>query len=77
MGGAPRSRRLAQPGAERGAADSRRPGAACFPGKMLLLFSFDLAVFVLVFVVWHLRVSSTDGRSWSTTPATGTAPSTR
>jgi hypothetical protein len=38
VGRAPRSRRLAQPSAERGVADPRRPDVACFPGKMLLLF---------------------------------------
>jgi hypothetical protein len=45
VGGAPRSRRLAQPGAERGAADSWRPGVACLPGastfiSLLLSSSF-------------------------------------
>jgi hypothetical protein len=32
MGGAPRPRRLAQLGTERGAADPRQPGVACLPG---------------------------------------------
>jgi hypothetical protein len=44
VGGGPRSRRLAQPSAERGAADPRRPSVACFPGETLL-------VFLLIFVV--------------------------
>jgi hypothetical protein len=43
----------------------------------LPLFFFGLVVFVFVFSVWHSWVSSADSRSWSSTPATGTTPSTR
>jgi hypothetical protein len=49
MGGAPRSRRLAQPSAERGATDPRRPGVARFPGKTLLLLS-SISLFSCLFL---------------------------
>jgi hypothetical protein len=39
VGGATRPRRFAQPSADRGAADPRRPCVACLPGMMSLLFS--------------------------------------
>jgi hypothetical protein len=39
VGGAAQPRCFAQPSAERGTADPRRPCVACLPGMMLLLFS--------------------------------------
>jgi hypothetical protein len=80
VGGAPRPRRLAQPSAERGAADPWWPGVACFPGALpfaSLLLSSSLCCFRVLSLQsdahWSL---STDGRSWSSAPATGMAPST-
>jgi hypothetical protein len=43
----------------------------------VVAFFFDLVVFVFVFAVRHSWISSADGRSWSTAPVIGTAPSTR
>jgi hypothetical protein len=82
VGGAARPQCFAQPSAERGAADPRRPRVACLPGAsassgQIAAFFFDLVVFVFVFSVWHSWVSSADGRSSSSAPATGTTPSTR
>jgi hypothetical protein len=48
VGGAARQWRFAQPGVERGAADPRRPGMACLPGMLPLLFPCSV-VFVFVF----------------------------
>jgi hypothetical protein len=45
--------------------------------RQIVAFFFDLVVFMFVFVVWHSWISSADVRSWSSAPATGTAPSTR
>jgi hypothetical protein len=63
VGGAPRPRRLAQLGAERGAADPRRPGVACLPGASTfvnlslscsIIFAFVFAARrSLVFVCWR------------------------
>jgi hypothetical protein len=57
MGGAPRSWHLAQPSAERGAADPRRLDVARFPGKMLLLFSLISSFPCLLLAARHLLVS--------------------
>jgi hypothetical protein len=57
MGGAPRSWHLAQPSAERGTADPRRPGVARFPGKALLPFSSILSFPCLLLAAQHSLAS--------------------
>jgi hypothetical protein len=78
MGGAPRSRHLAQPSAERGAVDPRRPSVAHFPSKMLSFFFLWFRCFRAYFLrrgaYWF---PSAGGRSSSTAPATSTAPLTK
>jgi hypothetical protein len=57
VGGASRSQRLAQPCAERGAADPRWPSVACFSGKLLSLFPLILSFRCLLLAARHLLVS--------------------
>jgi hypothetical protein len=77
VGRALRPRRRAQPGVERGAADSRRPGVARLPGEALLPILFDFVVFRACSsrrdAYWFWSVGS---RSSSTALATSMAPST-
>jgi hypothetical protein len=81
VGGALRSRRLAQPGVERGAADSWRPGVACLPGASafasLLLSSLLRCFRVRLCGAMLTGFLPVVGRSWSSAPAIGMAPSTR